>query len=612
MAEKVGSIYYDLDLNSSGFERGLTSASEMAKGFGGALSNYFSASMQASQTFAKGLGIVGIAAGGLTLGIVKNAADVEMLRTSFDTMLGSAEKGRDLFTKLQKMANVTPFETQDLAQASQTLLAFGINVKDLLPDLSMLGDISLGNREKFKSLALVFGQVASAGKLQGQDLLQLVNLGFNPLQKISQRTGESMASLRDKMSAGEITFKMVQDEFKRSTESGGQFFEGMDKGSQTLSGLWSTVTDNTKIMARSLVGLSDTGDVVKGGLIDKLKDAMTGFINYLSSHKDQIIGFFNGTIGWIKDHGKAVAIILTGALLPAFLGLIGAFVSMTGLLAPWVLIVTGVVMLVEFLLQRFGGLQGILKALQPTIAFFQKAWELVSVIFVTFILPVLQALWGALSQVWDALKRLWDVIGPILLPILKILGATVGIILIGAIMAAVGALYVIAEVLRFVINIISTVINWIKELIGWVWNISKAAYGAMAGVGEAIISPFRTAFDWIKNGVGKVVDVLKNLNPFTRHSPSLFDMVSLGTKAITDQYKGMFESIGEIAGDFKPALTMAPVMVGPIAGGASLPRPVQVNISAGAFMGTPGDAKAFSEMVHQNIQKISSARGATR
>ena len=68
----------------------------------------------------------------------------------------------------------------------------------------MLGDVSQGNKERFDSLTLAFAQVGSAGKLSGQDLLQFVNAGFNPLNEISKMTGESMAELKERMSAGGV------------------------------------------------------------------------------------------------------------------------------------------------------------------------------------------------------------------------------------------------------------------------------------------------------------------------------------------------------------------------------------------------------------------------
>ncbi len=241
---------------------------------------------------------------------IKNAADVQMLRQNFDTLLGSAEKGRTMFTDLQKMANITPFETQDLAQAASTLLAYGVSSEKIIPTIQRIGDVSLGNKNKFNMLSLAFSQVASTGRLMGQDLLQMTSQGFNPLQIISEKTGKSMTDLKKEMEKGLITFDMVDDAFKTATGEGGKFHDGMANGAKILTGVMSTLSDNVKITARSIVGLSESGDVVKGGLFDKVSSAISVMIGWLDANKEAITrlgtefmtGFLTAVttiVGWI-------------------------------------------------------------------------------------------------------------------------------------------------------------------------------------------------------------------------------------------------------------------------------------------------------------------------
>ena len=192
---------------------------------------------------------------GIGIAAIKSAADLELQQAAFETMLGSAEKARDLLDDLTELAAKTPFQLPDLAEGTKTLLAFGIELDDVLPTLSMLGDISLGDSARMKQLALVFGQITSAGRLMGQDLLQLINVGFNPLQKISEMTGESMADLKDRMSAGAISAEEVTAAFKAATSEGGLFFGGMERASLTLAGTISTLKDNVGILARSFADL---------------------------------------------------------------------------------------------------------------------------------------------------------------------------------------------------------------------------------------------------------------------------------------------------------------------------------------------------------------------
>lgn len=146
-----GSLKFDTKVDTKGITSGLNNISSIIKGVamgytGKTLVEYF----------------------------IGSNADMETYLTSFETMLGSAEKAKSLMADLTQMASVTPFETTDLANATKTLLSFGVELENVQGDLKMLGDISQGNNEKLKSLALVFGQVKSAGKLMGQDLLKFV------------------------------------------------------------------------------------------------------------------------------------------------------------------------------------------------------------------------------------------------------------------------------------------------------------------------------------------------------------------------------------------------------------------------------------------------------
>lgn len=211
------------------------------------------------------LGAVGSAAVAMA---IKLAAEGEQVQIAFEVMTGSASVATRLIQDLRTMGARTPFETRDLSQATKTLLAFGRPVKDVLSDLDMLSNVAAGDAERLKSLALVFGQIAANEKLMGQDLLQLINVGFNPLQEISRKTGESMTELRERMSKGAISFHEVRRAFKDATSEGGRFFEMNDKQSRSLIGRWSTVKDEMsetlRIIGVEIVDAFDLTGVLKG------------------------------------------------------------------------------------------------------------------------------------------------------------------------------------------------------------------------------------------------------------------------------------------------------------------------------------------------------------
>jgi len=107
-------------------------------------------------------------------------------------------------------------------------------------------------------LTLAFAQSASAGKLNGQDLLQMINAGFNPLQEISEKTGKSMAQLRKEMEAGKIGIDQVKGAFVTATSEGGRFYQMNQKQSLTLAGQWSTLKDNVEVFLTKIGQLEAT------------------------------------------------------------------------------------------------------------------------------------------------------------------------------------------------------------------------------------------------------------------------------------------------------------------------------------------------------------------
>lgn len=330
-----GSIIWNLDVDDSKLKSGLAGAKSnvesasksIEKDTGSAkdgvnkLGESFKSAEGASRAFAATMTVVGtalIAAAGFA---IKSASDMENLRMSLDVMTGSAESGGKVFKDLYDFAAKTPFETADLAKATQTMLGFGISSKDVMANLKMLGDVSMGNNDKLQSLTLAFSQMSSTGRLMGQDLLQMINAGFNPLTIIAKKTGKSMIQLKDDMAAGEISAQMVTDAFKTATSQGGLFYQGMEKGSQTLSGTWSTLKDSVGMLARQLVGLSSTGEVIKGGLFDKLKDAIKTFsdtLAYLST--DEGLKRIEDFLNTMKIVAPIVAGAIIGGLIPAFTG----------------------------------------------------------------------------------------------------------------------------------------------------------------------------------------------------------------------------------------------------------------------------------------------------
>ena len=119
--------------------------------------------------------------------VINVRTQMESYETSLEAMLRSKEKADAMLGTFREMAATTPLTLGALAGGAQTMLGFGLASESVVPHLKAIGDISGGNAEKFSSLVLSFSQMSSVGKLMGQDLLQMINAGFNPLEEIAVR-----------------------------------------------------------------------------------------------------------------------------------------------------------------------------------------------------------------------------------------------------------------------------------------------------------------------------------------------------------------------------------------------------------------------------------------
>lgn len=255
--------------------------------------------------------------------IAKMGMDADKTAVSFNVLTGSMEKGSKLLGQINKYADDTIYDRLGTQEAAKTMLGFGVSLENVMGDLKMLGDVAMGDKQRMSQLALVFGQVAAAGKLQGQDLLQLINAGYNPLLDISALTGKSVSDLRDEMSKGNITFEMLRQAFQRATGEGGKFYNMTNAIAETPYGRWQQLVGefNSKLL--------EMYQIIQPALIP----AMNGLSAILSMTTPVIKAVADG-IGWVRDNLDWLGPILitTGAAWAAYNGYM--FVSTT-ILKGW-------------------------------------------------------------------------------------------------------------------------------------------------------------------------------------------------------------------------------------------------------------------------------------
>jgi tape measure domain-containing protein len=143
----------------------------------------------------------------------------------------------------------TVFGMRELSESAKMMLNFGVAGEEVVPILSMITDIAAGDAQKLEGMTRAFGQMSGAGRLMGQDLNQMINAGFSPLQEISNRTGESMAMLKKRMEDGQISVDEVKQAFVDATSAGGRFAGMNDRMSQTTAGQYAKLKSEVEMLA---------------------------------------------------------------------------------------------------------------------------------------------------------------------------------------------------------------------------------------------------------------------------------------------------------------------------------------------------------------------------
>lgn len=493
-----GSVTIEVELTKEQLEKGLKSlksdlnslekstsgiSSKLSKG----LSSIGSVATKAGTALTVGLTTPLIALG--TAGVKYNA-QMEDFEANLTTLLGNADKAKDMLNDLKEMANTTPFETSDLLEATQMMLGFGLAADKTQGYLQTLGDISMGNSEKLMSLTRAFSQIGAAGKATMEDINQMIDAGFNPLQIMSEATGKSMADLRDEVSAGKISFEDIAEAMQIATSEGGRYYNAMEKASQTMNGKLSTAIDALKT---ALGELTQSLLPIVTKVVEKITEWANAFANLDQKTQETILKIAgivaiagpvltvfgqisNGVSVLITGFGKLkTAFSAGGAGLKAFSSALTFLTSPAGIVLAVITAIVAIMVVLyntseEFRNKVNAGLEQIKNALI-------NMWNTIK--------PALKQLGEAFGELLEKLKPL----GEFLVTVLAVAFTVVANVLTVLI-------NVITEVLTFFINLVTTVIMFFTETIP---NAFNSFIEFWKQLGENIKNTFINAWNTIVN-----------------------------------------------------------------------------------------------------------------
>lgn len=286
------SLVFKLEAINSDFNKALADASKKTENLEKNLTKVAKVSATA---FAGLTGAIGLA--------VNEARKIEDINTQFEVLTGSVNGAKKAVQQLQEFSASTPFSFESVANAGKQLLAFGFEVDQITPKLQELGDVAAASGQDVGELTTIYGQVAAAGKLTGERLLQLQERAIPIGPALAQTLGVAESAVRDLVSQGKVDFKTFEQAFASLSKEGGFAFDGLKKSSQTLSGQISTIKDNFSLIAAE-IGARFL-PVVKGAAT-----ALLGFLTRLREDK----ALFETTVNFLKIGAAITGIITTISL----------------------------------------------------------------------------------------------------------------------------------------------------------------------------------------------------------------------------------------------------------------------------------------------------------
>jgi len=223
------------------------------------------------------------------------AAQVEKLRTQFEVLTGSQERAANLFKQLSDFSATTPFQLNDIADASAKLLSFGFAAENVQEKIKRIGEVAAGSNSDLKEVALIYGQVAAAGKLTGERLLQLQERAVPIGAALAKSLGVAENRVKDLVSTGVVDFKTFERAFNSLSDAGGLFEGAISKQSKTINGVISTFKDNIFLLQGEL-GKVFAGDFAK--TISSITVSIQDLTKAVIDNKEG----FSAAIGFISDY----------------------------------------------------------------------------------------------------------------------------------------------------------------------------------------------------------------------------------------------------------------------------------------------------------------------
>lgn len=288
--------------------------------------------------------------------VIQVRGEVQQLEVAFETMLGSKAKAEALMSDVINLAAKTPFGLQDVSNATKMLLAYGSTAENVADEIKMLGNIASGLSIPLNDMIYLYGTTRTQGRMFTQDLRQFMGRGIPLAEELAKQFGVTKDEVGALVTAGKVGFPEMQKALQSMTGEGGQFFNLMDKQSQTIAGQISNLEDAIYQMFNK-IGESQQETISKG----------ISFASMLVENYEKVIGVISHLIIVYGSYKAAVMAVAAAQTVASMVKMVktmydlakgaqtaaAAFNLLKGSTRGWVGLITGVLSSIGILMMDF-------------------------------------------------------------------------------------------------------------------------------------------------------------------------------------------------------------------------------------------------------------------
>lgn len=200
--------------------------------------------------------------------------EFEKLGMQMEQAMGSIEGGKKATEWVTQFAKDTPLQMREVTETFTRLKNFGIDpmngsMQAIVDQASALG----GGFERVEGISLALGQAWAKQKLQGEEILQLIERGVPVWDLLEKATGKNTLELQKLSSAGALGRDVIQ---QLMSEMGKANTGAAAQNMQLLSGYVSNLKDEWQLFLN---------EIAKAGALDYVKDQLAGLLRTIQEMK---------------------------------------------------------------------------------------------------------------------------------------------------------------------------------------------------------------------------------------------------------------------------------------------------------------------------------------